>query len=121
MIELLFEALLQVFLEFFGDFIVHMIPTDRRSWSAILAFVGYTAAGALLGYVSVLVFPSHFIAEREMRILNLIVTPIAIGALMTWIGHIRMSRDKRVVGLERFVYAYVFALAIALTRFLAAA
>jgi hypothetical protein len=85
-IELLFEALLQLFLEIFGDFIVHMIPTDRRSWSAILAFVGYAAAGALLGYGSVVVFPAHFIADREMRILNLIVTPIAIGALMMWIG-----------------------------------
>lgn len=121
MIELLFEILLQVFVEFFGDAIVHLLPTERRTWNAILAFIGYAAAGVAIGYLTVLVFPVHFISDPLIRWINLALTPIAIGALMSWVGRVRRNRDQRVVGLERFVYAYVFALAIALTRFLAAA
>ena len=121
MIELLFELFLQVFVELFGDILVHMFPTDRRSWNAILAFLGYTAAGVAIGYLTLLVFPAHFIRDPRMRLINLLITPIAIAALMAWIGRVRISRDKRVVALERFVYAYALALAMALTRFFAAA
>ncbi len=52
MIELLFEIVLQVFVEFLGELVAHMLPASRRSWNAILAFIGYAAAGVAVGYLT---------------------------------------------------------------------
>jgi len=46
-----------------------------------------------------------------------IVTPIVAGAAMAVIGSLRRRRGLRLVRLDRFGYAYVFALVMALVRF----
>lgn len=45
------------------------------------------------------------------------VTLLAIVVLMTLYGRFRARRDRIVAGLEKFVYAFAFALAVAAVRY----
>ena len=105
MFEIFVEFILQFVLEIFGDVIIHVVSSNERVRNVIVAVLFYAAAGAGVGYLTTLIFPEHFIREENLRVLNLIVTPLAIAAAMTWIGHIRQSRDRRVIRLEQFGYA----------------
>src|SRR6185312_17550550 len=73
--------------------------------------------GLIAGAVSLLVFPRSFIASRELRLLNLIVTPLVAGETMRQIGKLRERRGQTLVKLDRFFYAFAFALAMALVRY----
>lgn len=120
MIEFLFEFLLQVVLEIFGDVVIHAVAEERRIRNVALAFLGYAAAGVCVGFATVYFFPSHFIDRPDLRTVNLAVTPVAIAAAMAWYGAVRRKREKDVVGFEKFIFAYVFALAVAAVRYVAA-
>ncbi len=61
--------------------------------------------------------PSLMISSHPLRIVNLIVTPVLSGAAMAAIGQWRRRRDLSLIGLDRFVYGYLFAMAMAIVRF----
>jgi hypothetical protein len=105
-----------LFLEIFGDIFVHLLAEERRVRNVVLSVLAYAVAGSLAGYLSLLVFPSHFIRREDLRFVNVIVTPLAVAAIMSWVGRSRERHDKRVVRLEHFGYAYVFAVSIGLVR-----
>ena len=54
---------------------------------------------------------------RTMRIVNLVLTPIAVGLLMCAMGAWRARRGDAVLRIDRFAYGYLFALALAVVRF----
>jgi hypothetical protein len=82
-----------------------------------LASIGYLLIGGLAGFVSLLVFPEGFIDSPKGRMINLIVTPLAAGALMGALGAWRKSRGQELVRLDHFTYGLLFALAMSLMRF----
>jgi hypothetical protein len=96
--------------------LVHVLTEERRVRNVVLAVLAYVAAGIAVGYLSLLVFPVHFIRREDLRLVNVVVTPFAVATFMTWVGHSRARHDKRVVRLEQFGYAYAFALSVALMR-----
>ena len=49
--------------------------------------------------------------------MNLLVTPVLAGLAMVALGKLRLARGQDTVMLDRFVYAYVFALGFAVLRF----
>ena len=116
--ELLLEFVLQIVAELFGDILVHWLP--ERGRNVFFTILGYAALGAVIAALTLLVLPAHLIRSHELRIANLIVTPLLVAALMAWIGAMRRRRDKRVVQMEEFVYAYTTALAFGLVRFFGA-
>jgi hypothetical protein len=115
--ELLLELILQIFGEFFLDILIHLFPKSSRDLSVYLGIVVYALIGAIAGGVTLLVLPAHLIRSQELRIANLVITPLLVAALMAWIGAIRRSREKRIVQMEEFVYAYATALTFAVVRF----
>lgn len=116
--EFIFELILQVVFEAVAELGVRAVgaPFQRRP-NPWLAAVGYALLGAVAGGLSWLIFPGLFIAPGSARIANLVLTPIAAGAAMAWLGRWRSRRGQEVIHLDRFAYGYLFALAMAFTRY----
>ena len=75
----------------------------------------------IAGGLSLWIFPTSPIHEPLFRQINLIVTPVALGLVMMLIGKIRLKKGQDLVRLDQFGYAFVFAFAMALVRFIWAA
>ncbi len=122
MLEFLFEIvgeiLLQVVLEALAELGLHSVAAPfRKPPNPWLAAIGYTIFGAAAGGLSLWLFPENFVVGEALRILNLVVTPIAVGLLMCALGAWRVRRGDAVLRIDRFAYGYLFALALALIRF----
>lgn len=133
--EIIVELLLQFFgaiLQFFGELLVQMVLEAvaevfghrvRRSLGRprpvppALAATGYLVLGALAGSLSLWLLPTLFIEAQWLRLLNLLLTPLAAGLIMERIGAWRRARDKDVIRIETFAYGFLFALAMAVVRF----
>ena len=133
--EILVEILVWL-LHAFGEFILQIVvellaesglyglrePFGRRKpLHPIFAGICYIAFGALGGWLSLLFFPSPFIHSQLGRVANLLLTPLAAGAVMAALGAWRLRRGKDTIRLDRFAYGYLFALAMGLVRFIYAA
>ena len=116
-LELVGEFLLQVIGEALVELGLHsMAEPFRRPPNPWFAAAGYTLIGALLGGLSLLVVPHNLVPESA-RVVNLVVTPIAVGVAMALLGAWRARRGQAVLRIDRFAYGYLFALSMALVRF----
>ena len=115
--EFLGEFLLQAFGELFLELGIRSLaePFERRP-NPWMASLGYALFGAIMGGLSLLVFP-HLLVAARLRVPNLFLTPIASGALMGLFGYWRRRDDDVTPPFDRFVYGFLFALAFALVRF----
>jgi hypothetical protein len=121
--------MIELILQFFGEFVIqvtgeallelgfHSVAEPfRKPPNPWFAAMGYMVFGAVFGGLSLLVFSSHFVAQ-PWRILNLIITPIAVGGMMSLMGSWRARRGDDLIRIDRFAYGYLFALSFALIRF----
>lgn len=122
MFEFLFEIFGEFLLQVFGELLFEYgfrflaAPFEKRPHPWIAA-AGYVIFGLLLGALSLLVFPHNFV-PRPWRLANLLLTPLAVGAAMSLLGAWREGRGQRVLRIDRFAWGYLFALAVAVVRFL---
>lgn len=72
--------------------------------------------GALIGGASLILFPQLFLSSASGKWLNLLLMPVVVGGIMSCIGEWRRDPGEPAVGLEDFVYGYLFALSLALAR-----
>lgn len=105
MLELLFELGLRSLQQPF-----------KKTPNPLLAGIGYALFGAIAGALSLWWFPNLFITSHAGRIANLIVTPVLSGLAMAALGAWRRRRDQPTILLDRFAYAFIFAMAMALVR-----
>jgi hypothetical protein len=118
LLEIVGEILLQGVIEALAELGLHALAEPfRKPRNPWLAGMGYAVFGAMAGGLSLLVFPSHLVAGEMMRIVNLVLTPIAAGLLMCAMGAWRARRGDAVLRIDRFAYGYLFALALAVVRF----
>lgn len=110
LLQLVFECLAELGLRGLGQ-------TLRRPTSPTLATVGFVLWGAIAGGISLLVFPHSPISNPDYRMVNLIVTPLVAGLVMTLIGRKRSKAGMTIVALDRFAYAFTFAFFMAVIRF----
>lgn len=112
------EFLLQVVAEALLELGFHSLAEPfRRPPNPWLAAIGYAIFGAVLGGLSLLVFPSHLTPPGTARIANLVLTPVAVGGCMVAIGAWRAKRGESLLRIDKFSYGYLFALGLAVTRY----
>jgi len=115
--EMVGEFLLQAILEGLVELGFHSLAEPfRKPPNPWLAAIGYALFGAVAGGLSLLLFPDHLVSGN-LRLANLVATPIAVGLLMCIMGIWRSRHDQPVLRIDRFAYGYVFALFLALVRF----
>lgn len=121
--EILFEILAEVFIqvvaEVLAEFGVHLMNETRKEplkVDPIIAVIGYSLWGALFAGISYFIFPSSFIASAELRMINLIASPIVMGLIMVKIGERRVAKNGETLRINHFAYGYLFALVFALLR-----
>jgi hypothetical protein len=113
------EIVLQIVLEALFELGLHSVREPFRRPKPIhplLAALGYAILGAAAGAISLWLFPQRFIASPSLRIVNLVVKPVAAGAAMAAMGAWRRKRDDELIRLDRFAYGLLFALAMAAVR-----
>lgn len=120
--EFLFEILGEFVLQFVGEVLLEvglqaLVAPFRKESSAWLAAIGYAVFGAVLGALSLLVFPHYLVVDKSLRVANAALSPIAAGIGMAAVGAWREKRGQAVLRIDRFSYGYVFALAFGLIRF----
>lgn len=114
--ELLLQALLETLLEL--GFHGYIKLSDRRTKrNPLLASLGHIILGGAIGGVSLFFFPESFIHKQQIRILNLIITPVCVGLIMAVIGNVRRKKGKETIRLEGFMYGFLFALSMAAVRY----
>ena len=112
------EVLLQLFIEALVELGMHSLAeTVQRPRHPVYAAIGFVLLGLIAGAVSLLVLPHSPIAAPQLRLANLIVTPVVIGLVMMLVGRLRAKRGQDLVRLDRFGYAFLFAFAMGLVRF----
>jgi hypothetical protein len=112
------EFLLQVLGELFLNIGLHSLAEPfRREPNPWLAAIGYLVFGAVLGGVSLLVFPDYLVASKSLRVANAVLSPIAAGLSMAAMGKWRAKRGQDVLRIDKFSYGYLFALSLGLVRF----
>ncbi len=112
------EFVLQVLGEVFVEVGLHSLAEPfRKEPKPWLAAVGYVVFGAVIGGLSLLVFPHYLVASKGLRVANAALSPILAGLSMAILGKWRARRGQAVLRIDKFAYGYVFALAFGLVRF----
>jgi hypothetical protein len=113
------EFALQLLFEALGEAALHSLKRkERKAQGPIANSLGFLVLGAIAGGLSLLVFPHSPIRNPYLRLLNLVLTPLAIGGTMALLGRWRNRRGHDLVKLDSFAYATVFALAMGGIRYL---
>jgi hypothetical protein len=117
MAEFLFELFLlfaELFLEIFLEVaatalfdlalrtIAKVFETLRFA-NPVAASMGYTLLGTLAGGLSVFIFPHPLVHPSRLHGINLLVSPIVTGLVMSLIGSTLSRRGKKVTQIEGLV------------------
>jgi hypothetical protein len=118
MIEFLIEILLQAALELLAELGLRSVTEPfRKPTNPWLAAIGYAVFGFIAGGISIWLFPSNFVVGETWRLANLLVTPVAVGAMMSALGYWRGKRGQVVLRIDRFSFGFLFAFSLALIRY----
>jgi hypothetical protein len=93
------------------------VRRERRS-TPLLAGIGHVLMGLCGGVVSLLVFGSRVIPRPPIPGLSLVLSPIATGIAMHWIGEFWRERGRDRPALFSFRGGALFAFGMALVRFI---
>jgi hypothetical protein len=111
------EFLIQVVVEALIQLGFHSLAEPfQKPPSPWLAAIGYALFGAIFGGFSLLAFPNNLVPQ-SWRIINMVITPLAVGGIMVLLGVWRAKRGQPVLRIDRFSYGYLFALSLAFIRF----
>ena len=124
------EALFEILFQFLGEFMLQFLfealtdigfdwfdKTATRAPRPILSALGFLLLGTVAGGISLLIMPHSMLTTPSLRVINVIGTPLLVSSCMMMIGNWRATRGREPIKLNRFSYAYCFAVAMALVRF----
>lgn len=119
-IQFIWEVLLQICGDLVAELGWHSVREalrPSRPPRRILALIGFTLMGGILGGSSLLVFRNHFAISTGLRIATLVIGPgisaIAVAVLSRPLQRYLVTAELR----WRFGNAYAFSFAFALVRF----
>lgn len=118
-VEILFEIVLQILVELGFEFTMRKIGRrpERESHSQWTPFLGYAFLGFVFGCLSIAVFREHFIKNLLYRKLNLIVSPLLMGFIMSKRGKMLIKKGDNPIQLDTFSCGFLFALIFGVTRY----
>ena len=117
-LQFLGEILLQLLFEFLAELgFRSLADIFKKPKNGALSTIGFVLWGAIAGAISLWIFPRSPISDIDLRKLNIVVTPLLVGGIMMLIGRERSKRGQMVMRLDRFGYAFVFALSMAVIRY----
>lgn len=121
--ELLFqffaEILLQAAFELLAELGYRGLANRlQRPRNPIYSIIGFIILGAIAGSVSLLILPYSPIEDPTFRKINLVAMPIILGLMMMLVAKLRQKKSQDLVRIDRFGYAFVFAFAMGLVRFI---
>jgi hypothetical protein len=128
------EVILEIIFGFIGELILEIIGEalievgfhgtaerlSNRSRNRLLIGGAYAGFGAVLGFLSLYLFPKIIFANSVLPILYFIFSPIIAGLSLTTVSWI-INRGMRPVSwfeLDKFTFGIVFALGYAVSRLL---
>lgn len=91
-------------------------PIEFRT--TVRTCAGYLVLGALVGAVTLAVYPHRFFHLSPVPGLSLVASPVITGLLMSWTGLMRRRQERERAEIERFSYGFFFAFGVVLIRFL---
>ena len=120
LLEVFAEALLQILAEALSEVGIHLTrgrvehAQSRSKWRLML---GYPILGAMVGGLSLLLFPHSLAHGHGGRLASLLLAPMLAAATTVAIGRWRARRGQDLASIDRAAYAYLFALGMAVVRF----
>lgn len=126
------EAVLELFVSFLLEFVLELIGEvlfeagfhstaerlSNRSGNKLLIGGVYTAFGAVLGFLSLYIFPKIVFADPAIPALYFVISPVLAGFSLTIVSW-TINRGLRPVSwfeFDKFAFGVVFALGYALSR-----
>jgi hypothetical protein len=117
-VQFLLELLVQVVGQFLFEVGLHALAEPfRKAPNPLVAAFGYVLLGVILGALTVWLFPAYMVKIPALRWVNLVLTPVLVGCCMWLLGVWRLKHGQCVLRIDRFSYGYLFALSVALVRF----
>ena len=119
--EMLGEALIEVICGFIADIflrIIRKIHSKLASFPMALIVVGYILAGTVFGVFSVLLTPHQITPHTRFHGINLLISPIIVGIVMSYVGVSNRKHERQTIRIESFGYGFAFAFGMAIIRFL---
>ena len=90
----------------------------QRSSNPVLAGIGFVIVGAVLGFITTLIFPERIFPEPPLKGISLIVSPIGVGFAMHFFGSWRRGRGHDTSYLATFWGGALFAFGLTFVRFI---
>lgn len=126
--EIILEAILYIFSEILGQAILELLAElgirsisnalgRQKPQNPILAMIGYVLLAALGSGISLLVFKEHFLKNNNLRIANLLITPIVVGLFMKYRREKLEAKYINPIRINTFWYGFLFAFTFTLIRF----
>ena len=115
--EEIFEILFQVLVQIAGESLLHSFRR-RDSSDPVLAGIGFVIVGAVLGFITTLIFPGRILSGPPLKGISLIVSPIGAGFCMHFFGSWRRRRGHDTSYLATFWGGALFAFALTFVRFI---
>jgi len=120
-IEIIIKILAEILLQFLAEVPFEWLRFNAKKENPrLFAFSLSFFLGIVAGIISLVVFKDHFIPNVIYRSVNLVVTPVLVGGLFVYIHDHRNYRTDRLYLFSSFWNAYVFALCVAVIRFILA-
>ncbi len=121
-VELLFNCLGEFLLQVFGELLIDyglrsLVDGQSARRHPFLSFVANVVLGLIVGGLSLLIFPHHFVQAAWARVALLVIIPLLAGWMMSAYGQWRAGHGRERASLERFGSGFAFALAMGLVRF----
>ena len=121
LLEVFAETLLLMVMEALAEVGIHLArgkvahPASRSQWRLML---GYPLLGALAGALSLWVFPHSLAHGAHGRLAALLLSPLLAALSTVALGTWRARRGQSPVAIDRMAYAYLFALGLAVVRYI---
>ena len=113
LLEVAGELMLELGLRSIGETI---IPREHRN--RLLAGFGYGLLGAIAGGLSLLMFPNAFARSETFHGISIFIAPVMTGLAMAGLGWLWEKKGQQRLPIDSFAYGFIFALPMAIVRFL---